>query len=121
MYNSTMTTNAFILSWDCTGLEAAVPITQYEQLDHQNLLNVIAGKQEEKNPVGNILYRMKLRAQFNSQRFYEIYAIDCEEELTEDDWHSMFKSSPQSMAELIREKGIKIFCNRRSNQQVVIS
>ncbi len=37
-----MTTNAFIFSWDCNGVEAIVPITQYEDMDKRNLINILA-------------------------------------------------------------------------------
>lgn len=116
-----MTTNAFVLSWDCEGLEAAVPITQYEEWDHQNLVDVLAGNGKKENPLGRILGGMKLRAMVNSQRFYEIYAIDCDPDMTQDEWHMMFKNAPQAMAELIREKGVKIFCNRRQQGRVLIT
>jgi len=43
-----MTTNAFILSWDQLGIEAVVPITQYEDWDHQNLVNVLAGAKKKR-------------------------------------------------------------------------
>mgnify|MGYP003351755240 CR=1 FL=1 len=51
-----MTTNAFLLSWDMTGLEAVVPISQYEEHEHQNLVEVLAGKKKTKNPLHQIVF-----------------------------------------------------------------
>lgn len=115
-----MTTNAFILSWDQLGIEAVVPITQYEDWDHQNLVNVLAGTKKKDNPLSQLLGRLVMRARFNSQRHYEIYAIDCDKEMTEQDWHDMFESSPQATADLVRERGVKIFSDRAEQSKIKI-
>jgi len=115
-----MTTNAFILSWDQLGIEAVVPITQYEDWDHQNLVNVLAGTRKKDNPLSQLLGRLVMRARFNSQRHYEIYAIDCDKEMTEQDWHDMFERSPQATADLVRERGVKIHSDRAETSKIKI-
>lgn len=115
-----MTTNAFLLSWDCNGLEGCVPITQYEDMDEQNFMEVLAGKAKSDNPLGRILSMMTLRAQFNPQRNYEIYAIDCFDGMTDRDWHRMFDENPQGMADLVREKGVKIYSDRSTTVRKIV-
>lgn len=104
-----MTTNAFLFSWSVMGIESIVPITQYEEYDKINVWNALSDKPQVRNPLTSILQHMILRARVNPQRFYEIYAIDCEEDYTEEFWTEMWTNSPQECAELIRERGTKIY------------
>ncbi len=115
-----MTTNAFIFSWDCNGIEAIIPITQYEEMDKRNLLNILAERKKEHNPINNIIFNLTMRARFNPQRFYEIYAIDCEKSLDENFWRSKWNEDPQFCADLIREKGLKIYSDRSTKSRVIV-
>ena len=45
-----MTTNAYLISWDMTGLEAVVPITQYEQWDRDNTFRILKDEETVRNP-----------------------------------------------------------------------
>jgi hypothetical protein len=114
-----VTTNAFIFSWDCNGIESIIPITQYEEMDKRNLINILAERKKEHNPVNNIIFNLTMRARFNTQRHYEIYAIDCSKELDEQFWRERWKSDPQFCADLIREKGLKIHSDRATQDRVI--
>lgn len=114
-----MTTNAFIFSWDCNGVEAIVPITQYEHHDKQNLINILSEKPTERNPLDSIVRSLLLRARFNPQRNYEIYAIDCDKSLDEAFWREQWAENPQFCADLIREKGMKIYSDRATKDRVI--
>lgn len=116
-----MTTNAYLISWDMTGLEAVVPITQYEHVERDNTFRILKDEPVQRNPVDNIMQAMLLRARANHHRYYEIYAIDCVEEITEQDIRAMFERSPQTAAELIRERGHQLYSDRPNKSQVVIT
>lgn len=116
-----MTTNAFIFSWDMHGIESIVPISQYEFHDQQNLIRMLSDKDTVRNPMYSIMQRLLLRAQINSHRYYEIYAIDCDESLDEDFWKSQWADYPQETAELIRDRGQMMFSNRMENRNVKIT
>ena len=115
-----MTTNAFIFSWDCDGIESIVPISQYENWDAQQLINLLKEQKRKPNPLNSILRNLILRAQFNPQRHYEIYTIDCDKELDEKFWREQWEELPQFTADLIREKGHKIYSNRQTKQPVIV-
>lgn len=115
-----MTTNAFIFMWCELGIEAVVPITQYEDQDKLNTWAILKGEQPGKNPLDAIVKHMRMRAQFNGQRRYEIYAIDCPEGVTEDDLYECWHNSPQYMADLTREKGVSIVSNRGKVAEIKI-
>ena len=107
-----MTTHAFIFSWDQSGIEIIVPITQYENWDKAQMLAAIRGEDYSRNPIDKIIHGLILRARYNGQRHYEIYAIDCDEELDEEFWRQRWRDDPQWCADLVREKGLKMYSAR---------
>lgn len=114
-----MTTNAFIFSWDQLGIEAIVPITQYEHHSKQHLINLLSEKSTERNPLDSIIRNLVLRARYNPQRHYEIFAIDCDASLDESFWRKQWNENPQSTADLIRERGHKIYSDRAVKKPVI--
>lgn len=69
-------------------------------------------KGEESLPRHNLLH-MRLRAQYNPQRHYEIYLMDADDEICEQDITEMFEASPQTAADTIRERGECFYSDRR--------
>lgn len=115
------TKNAFIFSWDNLGIESIIPITQYEHVEQQNLIRILSEKPIERNPLDSIVQRLIMRARFNPQRHYEIYAIDCTEEMNEEFWREQWEEYPQATAELIRERGHKLYSDRAETHKVRIT
>jgi len=114
-----MTANAFIFSWDCHGIESIVPITQYEHHDKINLIRLLKDEKPERNPLNSIVQNLILRAQFNPQRHYEIYAVDCDPSLDEEFWRNQWEENPQFTADLIRDRGHKIYSDRQTIKPVI--
>lgn len=114
-----MTTNAFIFSWDQLGIEAIVPITQYEHHDKQNLIRMLSEKPTERNPLDSIVRSLILRARYNPQRHYEIYAVDCDESIDEVFWRKQWEEFPQETADLIRKRGHKLYSDRSTKKPVI--
>jgi hypothetical protein len=113
-----MTSNAFLFMWDCYGIESIIPITQYEQIDRENTLRVLAEKPQVSNPLGSIIHSLVIRATVNVERNYEIYAVDCEDpSMDEEFWWKQWKEQPQNCADVLRDRGHKIFSNRSPNQK----
>lgn len=116
-----MTTNAFIFAWDMLGIESIIPISQYEDVDKENTMRILREQPTVRNPLNSILQQLLMRARLNSQRHYEIYSIDCSEELDEVFWRMQWTNNPQGTAELIRERGHKLYSDRFEPTMVVIS
>lgn len=114
-----MTTNAFIFSWDIYGIEAIIPISQYEHHDKENLMRMLKDERTVRNPVDGILRNLILRATYNTQRHYEIYAVDCAPGLDETFWRKQWEENPQFTADLIRERGHKIYSDRQTKKPVI--
>lgn len=116
-----MTTNAFLFSWDQLGIEAIIPITQYEEHDKKATWDILNGREPVRNPLTSIIQQLLLRARMNPQRHYEIYSIDCSDaSMTEEVWRTMWQDDPQGCANLIRERGQKLFSDREVIDRRVI-
>ena len=114
-----MTKNAYIFSWDQEGIEAIVPITEYEHHEKQNLIRMLSEKTVVRNPLNGIVQMLLLRARFNPQRCYEIYAVDCDKDMDEKFWRAQWEEYPQETAEIIRERGHKLYSDRRTKKAVI--
>lgn len=117
----TMTTNAYLFMWNQFGIETIVPITQYEDQSKLDIWNIIKGNSPGKNPLDDIITMMLLRARYQSDRNYEIYAMDCDEEITKEQLFDLWDNSPQYAADLTREKGICLYSDRHNYRKAVIS
>jgi hypothetical protein len=115
-----MTTNAYLVYWCEEGLESVTPITKYEHIDMENTFRVLNDQEPVRNPVNTIVQNMILRAQFNSQRHYELYAIDCDSNITKQDLEILFNDTPQAAADLIRDRGHRLYSNRVERNRVKI-
>ena len=115
-----MTTNAYLFMWNSHGIESIVPITQYEDQHKLDMWNILKDGTRKKNPLDEIIMGMKLRAQFNTVRSYEIYAMDCDEGITKEDLFDFWNTSPQAAADLTREKGVRIFSDRNKTRPQLI-
>jgi hypothetical protein len=99
--------NVFLLSWDMLGLDSVVNITDFEKE------MTWATLQDQPGPrLGSLVNSVMMRARMNSQRHYEVYTVTMETSITEEDVREMFESAPQQMAELIRERGRKVYSDR---------
>ena len=103
----------WVLSWDQTGLEAVVLA-----YDPQWLMDSIAtGKIPS---IDSTVNAMMMRARFNTQRHYELYAINFDYDMTADDIREYFNESPQAFVDLIRERGHKLYSDRAQEDKILI-
>lgn len=114
-----MTTNAYIFAWDQTGIESIIPITQYESHEAMNTFRVLNDEKPVANPLNTIYKHLILRARLNSHRHYEIYAIDCDASLDLDFWKQQWQDNPQFTADLIRQRGVKLFSDRAIKPPII--
>jgi len=115
-----MTTNAYLVYWCEEGLESVVPITEYEHWDRDNTFRVLNNQETVRNPLNQMIQNMMLRARVNSQRHYELYAIDCDNSINKTDIEQMFETDPQSAADLFRSRGHRLYSDRAEKNRVKI-
>lgn len=111
--------HTFVLSWDHLGLEACINISDIEKRKVWNVLADIKDPGRD-HDVSSIVNMLTLRARYNSQRHYEIYAIDTDDSIDEAALREMFENDPQSSAELIRARGRKLYSDRLKEDQIKI-
>lgn len=103
----------FVVMWCNEGLEYVGDITA----DNQRVMwESLQGRDSPRHALANPLH-LRLRAQFNLDRHYEIYFIDAEDGITEEDIKAMFRRDPQGSADTIREKGDCFYSNRLDTSQ----
>jgi len=105
----------FVIMWDCTGLEYIGDITADDQ---RMIVETLQGNNSPRRALANP-HHLRLRAQFNPQRHYEIYFVTATDGITEADIRDMFEASPQTAADTIRELGT-VFYSDRATQKVAI-
>ena len=106
----------FIAMWCNEGLEYVADITADEQ---RVIVEALKGNESPRHAYANP-FHLRLRAQFNTQRHYEIYYFDVAEGVTEDDIRQMFRNDPQGSADLIRSRGECFYSNRAEASKAVI-
>jgi len=104
------------LMWDCYGLETAFSITD---LDQQRMWATLKGEDPNNIPVPLPISALKIRAQVNPQRGYELYLIQTTDDITVDDISKAFEDAPQQMAERVREIGHPIADYRQHNDEKI--
>ena len=116
-----MTTNAYLVYWCNEGLEGVVPISQYEEIDVANTFRILADEDPVRNPINTIIQTMLLRARCNTQRHYELYAIEADAGISGRDIETMFANNPQGAADTIRKIGTKLWSDRANADRVKIT
>jgi len=104
----------FVVMWCNEGLEYVGDVTA-----EQGKKAWAALKGDEHRGMPNLLH-MRLRAQSNSQRHYEIYFVEATDGITEDDIREMFRASPQTAADTIRELGECFYSDRVEERPVIV-
>jgi len=105
----------FVVVWDNLGLEYVGDITADEV--HRSW-SALKGKPAH-STLPN-LNHLILRARYNSARCYEIWQVEASEGITAEDIENMFNQSPQTAADLIRERGHCLYSDRANQDKIVI-
>ncbi len=103
----------FLVMWDCNGLECIFDLSNMEGDA------MIAGLKGETYKEPFNISTMMIRARANSQRSYEIYTFEVEGDISKDEMADMFNSNPQYFADLIREKGNKLYSDYSKEKRVI--
>ena len=102
-----------IAMWCSEGLEALINLSLESRRDTFAVLST--GKADPNSFSGGQLEMMKLRAQMNSQRCYEIYAFWST--VDTDTVRETFADNPQPLVEWIRKHGEKIYSDHEVHRR----
>ena len=108
------TGHQFVIMWCNEGLEYVGDITA----DNQRVVwESLQGRDSPRHALANP-FHLRLRAQANPQRHYEIYFINAVDGIGEEDIKSMFLSNPQHAADTIRRIGDCFYSDRAEKSAV---
>ncbi len=102
-----------LVMWCSEGLEFVYDLGDWER---RRVWASLKGETTEDPPN---LRHLILRAQVNAQRNYEIYiveTVDISREMVEE----YFSHSPQSIVDLIRERGHQLYSDRATKKAVIV-
>jgi len=103
----------YLAMWDMYGLECLFDTGEWQK---QFMWSVLT---EKPKPNAPNLQMLILRAKMNSQRCYEIYSFNADDDLTEDAIKLEFELNPQGIVDFIRANGNKIFSDRTEKKAVI--
>ena len=107
--------HTLLLVWDCLGLEYSCNLTDYEK---DIMWSALKGEEPKARIPG--LDILILRARANPQRNYEIYTVQVDPDVSLKDIRDMFKDTPQTIVDLVRARGHKLYSDRLYTEDRVI-
>lgn len=99
---------------------------KHQQAEKERMWTALAAEDgtDPGNPVDQEINRLymtiMMRARMNTQRHYEVYTVQTDRSIDADDLVRMFNDNPQGMADLIRERGQKLYSARASHAPVIV-
>ena len=102
--------------WDCDGLEYIGDITADDQ---RMIVESLKGNDSPRRALANP-HHLRLRAQFNPQRHYEIYFVEAVDGISTEDIREMFLANPQTAADTIRQLGTVFYSNRVTRTPTIV-
>jgi hypothetical protein len=112
-----------LASWDREGFECLQDITNKhpDAWDKGQLFEALKGNSPQKNPLATQISAMKLRAQFNAQRCYEIYVFTTQDDIEFKDVEDWMIADPQSLVDWVRVNHYaQVYSNYEPNRKSVI-
>jgi hypothetical protein len=119
----------FVVYWCSEGLESITDITQKisdsEQAEKEKVWEILKSPElnspdnEPMRMLNQMIQLMIMRAKANSHRHYEIYTINTDDDIDREQLEDLFKKNPQGSADLIRERGVKIYSDRSQDRVVI--
>ena len=113
----------YIVSWDNLGVEFFEEITEHhpDNWAKNHLFDSIKQSKKVETNFSFNLSHLKMRAQMNSHRHYEIYVFTSNNDIGPKDIQDWFESDPQSFADWVRKNhSYKVYENRKNTKDVIV-
>jgi hypothetical protein len=94
----------WLVSWDCEGVEFLEEITEHhpDNWAKDHLFDTIKASRKVQKPQSYTITALKLRAQANTHRHYEIYVFTSDDDIDLAALRSWFREDPQTFADWVR-------------------
>ena len=113
----------YIVSWDCEGVEFFQEVTEHHPDNWAThwLFDSIKGGRKVEKPISFNLTALKLRAQFNNHRHYEIYVFTSDSSIGSEEIREWFTMDPQGFADWVRANhSYKVWDDRATKKPVIV-
>jgi len=113
----------YIVSWDCEGVEFFEEITEHhpDNWARNHLFDSIKASETVGKGLGFNLMNLKLRAQANTHRHYEIYVFTSNDDIDAAAIREWFTADPQGFADWVRQNhSYKIWDDRATKKSVIV-
>jgi hypothetical protein len=112
----------WITSWDRYGVEFVADITKHhpENWAKTHLFETLRSGTVPTNPLPISLSSLRMRAQANQERQYEIYVFTSDDTINETDLKDWCNTMPQSFANWVRKHHSQCVYDGRTQQQACI-
>ena len=112
-----------LASWDREGFECLEDITAKhpDNFEKDQIIDILKDKSPQKNPLAIQLNAMRLRAQVNAQRCYEIYVFTTQDDIEFKDVEDWMIADPQSLVDWVRVNHYaQVYSDYEPNRKPVI-
>ena len=112
-----------LASWDREGFECLQDITLLhpDAFEKCQIIDILKDKSPQKNPLAIQLNAMRLRAQVNAQRCYEIYVFTTQDDIEFKDVEDWMIADPQSLVNWVRVNHYaQVYSDYEPNRKPVI-
>jgi hypothetical protein len=113
----------YLVSWDCEGVEYLEEITKYhpDSWAKDHLFDSIKAGQKMDKKISTPLRALKMRAQANLHRHYEIYVFTSDDGIGPEDIREWFEMDPQCFADWVRQNhSYKIHDDRATKKPMIV-
>ena len=112
-----------LASWDREGFECLEDITAKhpDNFEKDQIIDILKDKSPQKNPLARQIDAMRLRAQVNAQRCYEIYVFTTQDDIEFKDVEDWMIADPQSLVDWVRVNHYaQVYSDYEPNRKPVI-
>lgn len=107
--------NRYVTLFDNEGFESIIDITCD---DTERMTAALEDKKDPELEIYSLIHTMKLRATFNPHRNPEIWIFWSH--IDEETLWKISQENPQTLADLIREKGVNVTKSSKSSKNVIV-
>ena len=101
--------NTFLIIINKAGLEKIISLTEYNDIDKQNTMNILMGMPAVRNPASSIIRSVLTYAFLHPEDRYEIYGIDCDKNLDEEYWLEQFNNNFDETKNFVENQGQVVY------------
>lgn len=107
----------WIVLFDSRGIDSLLAL---DTLKEEAIINKLSGEPVPYGQLNGKISTLMLRARCNLQRSPEVWAYATEDDISYEAMRKLWEDTPQSMADLIRQRGTLLFNGVEKENRVIV-